>query len=35
MNAQMLAAWGAVLSTALTAIKVWELWWDRHRIDVG
>jgi len=35
MNAQMLAAWGVVLSTALTAIKVWELRWDRHRIDIG
>ncbi|HGO6129307.1 hypothetical protein KDX04_27155 [Burkholderia cenocepacia] len=31
----MIAAWGALLSTALAAIKIWELWRDRHRIDIG
>jgi hypothetical protein len=31
----MIAGWGALLSTALAAIKIWELWRDRHRIDIG
>ncbi|MCW3696781.1 hypothetical protein [Burkholderia cenocepacia] len=31
----LIAGWGALLSTALAAIKIWELWRDRHRIDVG
>jgi len=30
-----IAWWGAALSTLLAAIKVWELWRDRFRIDVG
>ncbi|MBR8028556.1 hypothetical protein KDX27_31445 [Burkholderia cenocepacia] len=39
MNGQalslMLAGWGAVLSTTLAAIKVGELWRDRHRIEIS
>ena len=31
----VLALWGAVVSTALGAIKIWEVWRDRHRVDVG
>lgn len=29
-----LALWGAVLSTALGFLKVWEFWHDRFRIEV-
>ncbi|WP_049117248.1 hypothetical protein [Burkholderia cepacia] len=31
----MLAGWGVVLSTILAGIKVWELWRDRHRINIS
>jgi hypothetical protein len=31
----IVAAWGAILSTLLGAIKLWEIWRDRHRIDVA
>lgn len=38
MNGQalslMLVGWDAVLSTTLAAIKVGELWRDRHRIGI-
>ena len=30
-----IAWWGAGLSTLLAAVKLWELWRDRFRIDVG
>ena len=30
-----LALWGAVLSTILGALKAWEVWKGRFRIDVG
>lgn len=29
------AWWGAVLSTILAAIKGWELWRDRFRVEIG
>lgn len=39
MNGQALslivAAWGAILSTLLAGRRVWEVWRDRHRIDIG
>ncbi len=31
----MLAGWGAALSTTLAAIRVGELWRDRHRIEIS
>jgi hypothetical protein len=31
----ILGAWGAVLSTVLAAVKIWEIWRDRHRIEIG
>ena len=34
-GASPLAVWGAVLSTLLAAVKVWELWKTRVRIEVG
>ena len=30
-----LAWWGAGLSTLLAVVKLWELWSDRFRVDVG
>lgn len=30
-----IAAWGAVLSTLLAVIKIWEVWRARIRIEVG
>jgi hypothetical protein len=30
-----LGAWGALLSTLLAGIKLWEIWRDRHRIEIG
>lgn len=30
-----IAWWGACLSTLLAAVKVWELWRDRFRVDLG
>ena len=30
-----LAWWGACLSTLLAVVKLWEIWRDRFRIDVG
>lgn len=30
-----IAWWGAGLSTLLAVVKLWELWRDRFRIDVG
>lgn len=35
VSSVVVAAWGAILSTLLAGIKIWELWRDRHRIDVG
>lgn len=29
------AWWGAVLSTVLAAVKGWEIWRDRFRVEVG
>ena len=34
-NINYIAWWGAVLSTLLALIKVWELWQTRFRIEVG
>lgn len=34
-NATTPAWWGAVLSTILAIIKVWELWRDRFKIEIG
>lgn len=31
----LLAWWGAGLSTLLAGLKLWEIWRDRFRIDVG
>jgi hypothetical protein len=31
----ILGAWGAALSTLLASIKLWEIWRDRHRIEIG
>lgn len=30
-----IAWWGAILSTVLASVKLWELWRDRFRINVG
>lgn len=30
-----LASWGAVLSTILAAVKIWEAWQGRFHIDIG
>ena len=30
-----LGAWGAVLSTLLAGVKIWEIWRDRHRVEIG
>ena len=30
-----MAVWGAVLSTILAVAKLWEMWRDRFRIEVG
>lgn len=30
-----IAWWGACLSTLLAIVKLWELWRDRFRIDIG
>ena len=30
-----IAWWGAILSTLLASVKLWELWRDRFRIDIG
>lgn len=30
-----IALWGAGLSTLLALVKLWELWQDRFRIDIG
>lgn len=34
-NVNFLAWWGAGLSTLLALVKLWEIWRDRFRIDVG
>ena len=34
-NINYIAWWGAGLSTLLALVKLWELWRDRFRIDVG
>ncbi len=34
-NPNYIAWWGAGLSTLLALVKLWELWRDRFRIDVG
>ncbi|WP_297529398.1 hypothetical protein [Thiohalobacter sp.] len=31
----IIAWWGALLSTFLALVKLWELWNDRFRIDIG
>lgn len=31
----ILGAWGAALSTMLAGIKIWEIWRDRHRVEIG
>ncbi|SAL06071.1 hypothetical protein AWB81_07430 [Caballeronia arationis] len=31
----ILGAWGAILSTLLAGVKIWEIWRDRHRIEIG
>ena len=31
----LLAAWGAFLSTLLAAVKLWEFWRSRLRLDIG
>jgi hypothetical protein len=31
----LLAMWGAFLSTLLAAVKLWELWRSRLRLDIG
>ncbi|WP_067987333.1 hypothetical protein [Neptuniibacter pectenicola] len=30
-----IAWWGAILSTLLACIKVWEIWSNRFRLDIG
>lgn len=30
-----IAAWGAVLSTLLAIVKVWEIWRDRFQLDIS
>ena len=32
---EILGVWGAVLSTFLAGVKLWEIWRDRHRIEIG
>lgn len=32
---EMLAIWGACLSTLLALIKIWEIWSSRSRIEIG
>lgn len=34
-NIDYIARWGARLSTLLTLVKIWELWRDRFRVDIG
>ena len=34
-GATPLAVWGAVLSTLLAGIKLWEIWRARERIEIG
>ena len=34
-NIDYVAWWGAGLSTLLAIVKLWELWKDRFRIDIG
>ena len=34
-NISYIAWWGAGLSTLLAIIKLWELWQDRFRVEVG
>jgi hypothetical protein len=33
--ATLVAWWGAILSTVLASIKVWEIWRDRFQIDIS
>jgi hypothetical protein len=35
LDNNLIAWWGAVLSTVLALVKLWELWRDRFRIDVS
>jgi len=35
VNIDYIAWWGAGLSTLLAFVKLWELWRDRFRIDIG
>ena len=34
-GASPLALWGAALSTVLAAIKIWEIWKTRVRVEIG
>jgi hypothetical protein len=34
-NSAILTWWGACLSTLLACIKIWEIWRDRLRLEVG
>ena len=35
MQMTFLAWWGACLSTLLAGVKLWEMWRDRFRVDIG
>ncbi len=35
VNPDLLALWGAVLSTILALVKIWEIWSSRRRIEVS
>lgn len=35
ISKEILALWGAILSTCLALIKIWELWSNRRRIEVS
>jgi hypothetical protein len=35
MGSQLIAWWGAGLSSFLAVVKLWELWRDRFQTDVG
>ena len=35
MNSELIALWGAVLSTLLALVKIWEVWSARRRIEIS
>ena len=35
MDKEIIALWGAILSTILAIVKLWEIWRDRRRIEVS